>query len=157
MDEEPWNGLDQHSWGAGLDQPDQWRRSLPGNTSFTNFYIQFLVDAMVSFNWVYATFDADPAFDPFGYELANTALGLDLGFAQLTVDGVALNQFGAKSVFVQAGQYFGFSTFSDNSFGAATTTINGLQIAEIPEPGTLLLLGLALAGAGSAARRRRAD
>ena len=138
-----------------LTSGDDPTATAPGSTSFTNFYIQFLVDATVNFSWVYKTTDADPFFDPFGYELASTVAGLDVSFAQLTVDGDeggASTQSGSQSVFVQAGQYFGFSTFSDNFGGAATTTINGL----VPEPGSLLLLALALAGAGTATRRRRA-
>lgn len=131
-----------------------------GDTSFTNFYIQFQVDATVNFSWAYATADLDPFFDPFGYELASTVAGLDASFAQLTVDGVyggASTQSGSLSVFVLAGQYFGFSAWSlDNLGPAATTTINGLPITEVPEPGSLLLLALALAGAGTATRRRRA-
>lgn len=127
-----------------------------GDTSFTNFYIEFSIDATVTFSWAYVTLDLDPFYDPFGYVLANAVADLDHGFAQLTVDGAhggATSQSGRTSVFVQAGQFFGFSTFSDNTFGSATTTINGL---EVPEPSSLLLLALALAAAGTATRRGRA-
>lgn len=130
-----------------------------GNPSFTNFYIQFLVDSTVSFTWSYETTD-DPFYDPFGYVLANSEAGLDGSFAQLTDDSGAASQSGAATVFVMANQYFGFSGWTaDNMFGDATTTIRGLQIDDgsgtVPEPSSLLLLGVALAAAGAATRRRR--
>jgi hypothetical protein len=120
-----------------------------GNSSYTNFYIKFLVDATVSFSWVYATTDSGgPLFDPFGYVLADDEAGLNASFAQLTDDFGANAQSGSASVFVQANQYFGFSAYSvDNLGGAATTTV--------PEPNSLLLLAIALAAAGAATRRRR--
>lgn len=119
--------------------------------SFTNFYIQFLVDSTVSFSWSYETND-NPIYDPFGYVLADAVAGLDASFAQLTDDLGAPSQSGTASVFVQAGQYFGFSAYTvDNLFGSATTTISNLQI---PEPSSLLLLGLALAAAAATTRRR---
>lgn len=125
-----------------------------GNPSFTNFFILFPVSATVSFSWAYKTLDdGGPLFDPFGYVLADAVGDLEDSFAQLTNDNAADAQSGSASVFVQAGQYFGFSAWTvDNIGGAATTTISNLQI---PEPSSLLLLGLALAAAGAATHRRR--
>ncbi|MBK7261265.1 MAG: PEP-CTERM sorting domain-containing protein [Rubrivivax sp.] len=128
--------------------------------SYTNFYIQFAVDTTVTFSWAYSTLDLSPFYDPFGYVLSGTDSPLDLvdGFAQLYPDLDAPSPSGATSVFVQAGQYFGFSTSSDNLGGSATTTIRGFTIDDgtIPEPSSLLLLALALAAVGTVTRQRRA-
>ena len=123
-------------------------------TSFTHFYRLFDVDATVRFSWNYTTTDIAPFYDPFGYVLANAESDLDAGFAQLTADFGPLSQSGTQRVFVQAGQYFGFSTFSDNFGGPATTVISGLRIISVPEPGALALVAVALLAAGAASRRR---
>jgi len=126
--------------------------------SYTNFYIQFAVDTTVTFSWAYSTLDLSPFYDPFGYVLANPAADLESGFEQQTDDAGGSSQSGTTSVFVQAGQYFGFSTSSDNLGGSATTTIRGFTIDDgtIPEPSSLLLLALALAAVGTVTRQRRA-
>ena len=117
--------------------------------SFTNFYIKFLVDATVNFLWSYETADeGGPSYDPFGYVLASDEAELDAGFAQLTDDFGAVTQSGSASVFVQAGQYFGFSAYT-------STTLAGRPRRRCRNPSSLLLLALALAAAGAATRRRR--
>jgi hypothetical protein len=126
------------------------------STAFSSFFIQFGVDATVQFSWDYASNDTDPLFDTFGYVLSNDLAGLLAGFGQLSDDAGGLSQSGAQSVVVSAGQYFGFAMLSDNFGGAATTTVNGLRIDEVPEPGSLALLAVALAAAAATTRRSRA-
>ena len=127
-----------------------------GDPAYTSFYIRFARDATVHFSWAYDTTDDEPFFDPFGYLLADDLAGLATGFGQLTDDAGSQMQSGTYSVVVAAGQYFGFEAQSDNTFGAATTTVNGLRIDEVPEPGSLALLAVALAAAAATTRRRSA-
>ena len=127
-----------------------------GDPAYTSFYIQFARDATVHFSWAYDTTDGEPFYDPFGYLLADDLAGLAAGFGQVTDDAGGLGQSGTQLVVVAAGQYFGFEARSDNTFGAATTTVNGLRIDEVPEPGSLALLAVALAAAATTTRRRRA-
>lgn len=129
-----------------------------GNPAYTSFYIQFTKSATVNFSWAYATADTEePFYDPFGFLLSNDLAGLEDGFSQLTVDDGGLAQFGSYSVAVAAGEYFGFAANTlDNFNGPAITTINGLRIVEVPEPGALALLALALTAAAITTRRRRA-
>ncbi len=126
-----------------------------GTAAFTRFFILFDTAATVHFDWNYDTLDSDPFFDPFGYVLSNDVSDLLNSFSQLSDDFGGTTQAGTQSVVVAAGQYFGFAAQSDNSFGAATTTVSGLRVAVVPEPGALALLAVALAAAAAATRRRR--
>lgn len=125
-----------------------------GNQSFTNFYKMFALPGTVSFSWTYTTSDGSPFYDPFGFLLSNTEVDITDSFSQLTNDAGAVTQSGTRSVFVQAGQYFGFSIFSDNSFGPATARIGDFQVLVVPEPGVLSLLAVSLLAASLASRRR---
>lgn len=123
-----------------------------GLDSTTDYTIQVAQDTLISFSWSYVTSDDDAFFDPFGY-LLGTGLLL---FTQLTADGTDQPQSGAASVFVQAGESFGFRAFSiDSEFGAGTTTIGDFR-ASVPEPTAPALVGLALLAA-AATRRRQAQ
>lgn len=125
-----------------------------GTPSFTNFYKMFALPGTVSFSWTYTTTDTSPFFDPFGFLLSNTEANISDTFSQLTDDFGAVTQSGTRSVFVQAGQYFGFSILSDNFGGPATARIGDFQVLVIPEPGVLSLLAVSLLAASLASRRR---
>jgi hypothetical protein len=126
-----------------------------GISSTTDFTIQVAKDTTISFSWDYVTFDDLAFVDPFGYLLGTGPLL----FTQLTADDDAntplITQSGTASVFVQAGETFGFRGFStDSEFGEGITTIGNFQATSVPEPGALALVSLALLAA--AATRRRA-
>lgn len=117
----------------------------------TSFFIGMTRNAKVSFDWVYITndLDDDPSFDPFGVLTDDGSL-----FTQLTDDAGDVNQSGSFSVVVDAGDTFGFSALAlAGDFGTATTRVGNFRVDYIPEPQTLLLLGMALAAAATARRR----
>ena len=79
-------------------------------------------------------------------------------FTQLTADGTDAPQNGIASVFVQAGDTFGFRGASIGSdFGAGITTIGEFQASSVPEPGALALVSLALLAAAATRRRQACD
>lgn len=125
-----------------------------GSESFTDVAIIVSVDGQISFDWFYSTSDASPAYDPFGV----TTLTPGFLFTEVTDPLGANTQSGSFSIFVSAGQLFGFTAWSpDGLFGAATTRITNFafdDLRTVPEPGTLALLAIALAAA-TATRRRQ--
>lgn len=110
--------------------------------------------ATISFDWDWQSFDEEcPPFgdcgsqDPFGYVLNGV-------FTRLVADAPTI-QSGSISFGVSPGDIFGFRARSaDSLFGPAVTTVSNFQVDTVPEPTTLLLLGVGLAA--SAARRRTA-
>ncbi len=119
-----------------------------GGSSSTDFTIASLGQGLVNFDWSYATNDVDGSgFDPFGYLLNGV-------FNQLTVNVLFTGQSGSVSFFTNLGDVFGFSAqATDSILGSATTTVSNFS-ASVPEPATLTLLGLGLAGIGFANKRK---
>ena len=118
---------------------------------FTSFFVGMTRNAKVSFDWVYVSSDedGDASFDPFGIISDDGSL-----FTQLSDDAGGTNQSGSFSVMVDAGETFGFSAWAlSGDFGTATTRVGNFRVDYIPEPQTLLLLGMALAAAATARRR----
>jgi len=126
-------------------------RPVDSDDDFTRFFIDLTRAARVSFDWDYVSSDEDedPIFDPFGVITGDVPL-----FTQLTDDLGDIMQSGSFSVIVGAGEMFGFQAFAlEGDFGTATTRVGSFRVDYIPEPQTLLLMGLALAAA-TATRRR---
>ena len=120
-----------------------------GGSSATDFTIAATGDGMVTFDWYYTTTDVDGSgFDPFGW-LLNGA------FTQLTTNGLFTDQAGTTSFGVVMGDIFGFSAVAtDSILGSASTTISNFS-APVPEPSSLVILALGLAGLGMARNKKR--
>ncbi len=111
----------------------------------------------ISFDWDFTTNDGiGPFWDPFGVKTQLFGAGPPPLFTVLSDGSGPDSQSGSYSVMLESGDYFAFSQQTlDNWFGSATTRISNfrVEVEEVPEPSTLALLAITLAG-GLAVRRR---
>ena len=109
----------------------------------------------MSFDWGYETTDFDgPSFEQFGFLLN----GL---FTQLSDDNGGISQSGSEAFAVSFPDVFGFRLdCTDCISGPAFVTISNFSaplgdVAVVPEPSTLLLLGSGLLAWPVLARRKK--
>jgi len=106
-----------------------------------------VVNGFVQFHWDYASNDLfGPSDDPFGY-----VIGTQL--VQLTDDFGASTQSGDVAIPIPPGTTFGFYIDClECTLGEARA---GISAFRAPEPGSLALIGIAIAGGAGALRRRK--
>jgi len=101
-----------------------------------------------SFSWAYTRFDSLPYYDFGGYLLNGVFTSLATNTSSGAVGSIAVN----------AGDLIGFRVnCTDCGFGPGRITISNFEAPEIPEPATLSLMALGMAGLAAARRRRRAS
>ncbi len=133
----------------------------PAGFSTQTWQVQGIADAAgdYSFNWDYSGFHAYFSVTAF----LNTSSGQTLVNAGpnncCTTPSAGFNYTGSYTFTgLQAGDTFGFSLGGRN--GDSNNQLNGTltltQTSQVPEPGTLALVGLTLAGLAAAGRRKKA-